>query len=65
MSDKQQYDSEFAHELLAHFYRWLTSTSKLYDPLLHRMVFKMMQKNFYFLLARLRKLGCQVVYVSF
>lgn len=65
MNDKENYDSEFAGELLMHLYRWLTSSSKLYDPLLHRMIHKMMSKNFYWLLSRFKTLGCQVIYGSF
>jgi hypothetical protein len=37
----------------------------MYDPLLHRLVHKLMKKNFFQLLLQLRQLGCEVVYGSF
>ena len=48
-------------------YRWLSSpkTSKLYDPLLHRLVHKLMKKNFFQLLLRFKQLGCNVIYANF
>lgn len=48
-------------------FRWLTSPadSKLYDPLLHRLIHKLMKKNFVMLLHSLKQLGCNVVYASF
>lgn len=40
---------QYADYLIQHVYRWISSPSKskLYDPLLHRLVHKLMQKNFY------------------
>jgi DNA polymerase epsilon subunit 1 len=47
-------------------YGWLSSSdSKLYDPMLHRMVHKIMRKVFLQLLVRLDKLGCKVVHADF
>ena len=47
-------------------YGWLTnSTSKLYDPLLHRMIHKMMKKNFLWLVAKFKALGCHIVHGDF
>lgn len=48
-------------------YRWLTSStqSKLYDPLLHRLVQKLMKKNFFKLLYELKQLGCTVIHGNF
>lgn len=51
--------------MLQHLYRWLSTTSKLYDPLLHRMVHRMMSKNFMILVNRINRLHCKVVYASF
>ena len=33
--------------------------------MLHRLVHKLMKKNFFQLLYRLKQLGCQVIYASF
>ena len=42
-------DDQYADKLISHVYRWLSSPSesKLYDPLLHRLVHKLMKKCFY------------------
>lgn len=42
-------EDEYADRLISHVYRWLSSasSSKLYDPLLHRLVHKLMKKFFY------------------
>ena len=44
-------EDEHADRLLSNVYRWLTSSkhSKLYDPLLHRLVHKLMSLNLRFL----------------
>ena len=62
-----QKDDIYADHLVSSVYRWLSSskTSKLYDPLLHRLVHKLMTKNFYLLLRRFKQLGCKVIYASF
>lgn len=60
-------DDEHADALVSNVYRWLSSpkSSKLYDPLLHRLVHKLMKKNFISLLRKLKTLGCKVIYGSF
>lgn len=56
----------YADTLLMQLYGWLSSSnSKLYDPMLHRMVHKMMKKLFLQLVSKLKKLGCQVVHGDF
>ena len=42
-------NDQYADNLISHLYRWLSSPadSKLYDPLLHRLVHKLMKKNFF------------------
>ena len=57
----------YADALVSHLFRWLSSPAeaKLYDPLLHRLVHKLMKKNFFMLLQSLKLLGCKVVYASF
>jgi len=57
----------YADSLISNMHRWLSSpkVSKLYDPLLHRLVHKLMTKNFYLLLSRFKQLGCTVIYASF
>lgn len=56
-----------AINLIENVYRWLSSpkTSKMYDPLLHQLVHKLMTKNFYLLLRRFKQLGCKIIYASF
>jgi len=57
----------YADALVSHLFRWLSSPAeaKLYDPLLHRLVHKLMKKNFFMLLQSLKLLGCKVIYASF
>ena len=59
-------DDMNAELLMSHVYRWITSpnASKLYDPLLHRLIHKLMLKNFYILLMKFKQLGCKVIYGS-
>jgi len=46
--------------------RWLTSPSaKLYDPLVHRLVHKLMKKSFLRLLQQFREYGCEIVHADF
>ena len=49
-------EDEFADDLMSNVYRWLSSgiASKMYDPLLHRLVHKLMKKNFFQLLQHLK-----------
>ena len=58
---------QYADELLSNVYRWLTSSksSKLYDPLLHRLIHKLMKKNFFQLILRFKQLGLKVIYANF
>jgi DNA polymerase epsilon subunit 1 len=67
LEDAVQQDDACAQNLISNVYRWLSSSkvSKLYDPLLHRLVHKLMTKNFYLLLRRFKQLGCKVIYASF
>ncbi|CAN1252331.1 DNA polymerase epsilon catalytic subunit A [Linum perenne] len=56
----------FADALLQHLYRWLCSPqSKLHDPALHHMLYRVMQKVFALLLAELRKLGATIIFANF
>jgi DNA polymerase epsilon subunit 1 len=59
-------ENDPADNLLAHFYRWMSSAhSKLYDPSLHRFLHNLMKKVFWQLIAEFRKLGATVVYGNF
>lgn len=60
-------NDQYADNLISHMFRWLTSPaeSKLYDPLLHRLVHKLMKKNFFLLVYKLKQLGCKIIYASF
>ncbi|KAJ4724769.1 DNA polymerase epsilon catalytic subunit [Melia azedarach] len=56
----------FADAILQHLYRWLCSPhSKLHDPVLHRILNKVMQKVFALLLAEFRKLGATIIFANF
>jgi len=47
-------------------YRWIkSSSSKLFDPALHRLIQGQMKKVFLQLLAELRRLGAQIVFANF
>ena len=49
-------EDEQADHLLSNVYRWLTSSknSNLYDPLLHRLIHKLMTLNMRYLLNRFK-----------
>ncbi|KAK1938956.1 DNA polymerase epsilon catalytic subunit A [Phytophthora citrophthora] len=58
--------NKFADHVLQQFYRWLCSPNSLsYDPALHAMVKRLMEKLFLQLLAEFRRLGSQIVYADF
>ena len=58
--------NEYADRLLMEFYRWLRTPSSLfYDPLLHRMVHRLMKKVFMQLIAQLKRFGATIIYASF
>lgn len=61
-----QQKNGFADMLLTHFYRWVRSpVSRMHDPALHRLVHGLMQKMFYQMAARFRRLKSFVVFSSF
>uniref|UniRef100_A0AAV1TLX8 DNA polymerase epsilon catalytic subunit n=1 Tax=Peronospora matthiolae TaxID=2874970 RepID=A0AAV1TLX8_9STRA len=58
--------NKFADHVLQQFYRWLCSPNSLsYDPALHAMVKRLMEKLYLQLLAEFRRLGSQIVYADF
>lgn len=58
--------NKFADHLLQQLYRWICSPNALcYDPGLHAIVKRLMEKLFLQLLAELRRLGSQIVYADF
>ncbi|KAL7994229.1 putative DNA-directed DNA polymerase, family B, ribonuclease H-like superfamily [Plasmopara halstedii] len=58
--------NKFADHLLQQFYRWLCSpTSLSFDPALHSMVKRLMEKLFLQLLAEFRRLGSHIIYADF
>lgn len=60
------YENEVADKLGSQVQRWLSSpTSKLYDPMLHSLVHKMMKKSFLQLVNKFKQLGCKVVFANF
>ena len=65
-NDARHFSSDLANDLMLHFYRWLTSTScKLYDPLLHRLVHRMLKTSFQRLIQELKELGLRTVHGDF
>ncbi|CAM9091188.1 unnamed protein product, partial [Phaeothamnion confervicola] len=66
LGDVVERGSVEADELLQHFYRWLCARQALlFDPALHRLVHRLMQKVFARLVAELQRLGACVVFASF
>lgn len=66
VSDVQNFNSDVAPVLIMNAYRWITNpNSKLYDPLMHRLVQKLMKKSFLKLLHHFKQLGCEVVHADF
>jgi DNA polymerase epsilon subunit 1 len=67
LEDALQHEDPCATSLISNVYRWLSSPkdSKMYDPLIHRLVNKLMRKTFFLLLRRFKQLGCKVIYGSF
>jgi len=60
------YDNAVADMLGSQVQRWLSSpSSKLYDPMLHSLVHKMMKKSFLQLVSSFKQLGCKVVFANF
>merc|ERR1712032_1549453 len=58
--------TQYADRLLMEFYRWLRTPSSLfYDPLLHRMVHRLMKKVFLQLIAQFKRFGAKIIYASF
>ncbi|RLN54924.1 hypothetical protein BBJ29_009366 [Phytophthora kernoviae] len=58
--------NKFADHVLQQFYRWLCSPGSLcFDPALHAMVKRLMEKLFLQLLAEFRRLGSHIVYADF
>ncbi len=67
VKDVFTHSDAYADILVSHLQRWITSPAeaKLYDPLLHRLIHKLMKKNFFQLLYRLKELGCKVIFANF
>lgn len=64
--DLQVIDGDVAAELIMNVYRWITDpASKLYDPLLHRLIHKLMKKSFLKLLQMFKQFGCEIVHADF
>ena len=63
IEDVKKYKNEFADKLVMHSYRWLTSrNSKMYDPLLHLTVHKLIKQLFNHLLTEIGNFGVKVIY---
>lgn len=59
------YQFDIAEYLIAHIYRWIsTPTSKFYDPVVHRMINKIMQKNFAIFIKALKEVNFNVLYAD-
>lgn len=55
-----------AQNLWSNFYRWIsTPHSKFYDPMIHKLVHKMITKVFYMMVAEVKKLGVSIIYADF
>ena len=66
LNDVKLYENTSSDMLLSHFYRWITSlNSKFYDPVLHRMINKLMQKYFSIFIRKIKEYGFQIIYADY
>ena len=66
LQDVRHHENVCADLLLVHFFRWVSSfNSKFFDPVLHRMIIKLMQKYFSILLRKIKDFGFQIVYADY
>lgn len=63
IDDVRKHENSYADQLAMNSYRWIASrTSKMYDPLLHLTVHKLICQLFNHLLAEISKIGVKVIY---
>nr|XP_053633938.1 DNA polymerase epsilon catalytic subunit A-like [Cherax quadricarinatus] len=66
LRDVSIYQNVFADFQIIHFYRWLRDSSSLmYDPALHRILYTHMHKLFLHLVAEFKRLGSIIVFANF
>ncbi|KAK7073292.1 hypothetical protein SK128_028068 [Halocaridina rubra] len=66
LRDVSVYRNIYADFQIIHFYRWLRdSSSLLYDPALHRILYTLMHKLFLHLMSEFKRLGSIIVYADF
>ena len=59
-------DIPCADILIVHFYRWISSfNSKFYDPVLYRLILKLMQKFFTIFVRKIKEFGFTIIYADF
>eukprot|EP00494_Astrolonche_serrata_P033474 UN33743 len=64
--DKNSANYQQADVIASHLYYWIKNPkSKFYDPLLHKLVHKMMVKVFFRLLQKLRTMSAEIIFASF
>lgn len=64
--DVKVHENFCADILLVHFYRWISSyNSKFYDPVLQRMINKLMHKYFSILIRKIRDFGFEIIYADY
>ena len=66
LSDVKQYENFCADLLQIHFYRWVASfNSKFFDPVLYRMINKLMQRYFSILIRKIKDFGFDIIYADY
>jgi DNA polymerase epsilon subunit 1 len=66
LNDVKTYKNYTADVLLINFYRWIASfNSKFFDPVLQRMINKLMQKYFSVLIRKIKEFGFNIIYADF
>jgi DNA polymerase epsilon subunit 1 len=66
LSDVRQYENVCSDILLSNFYRWIASfNSKFFDPVIHRMINKLMYKYFSILVRKIKDFGFQIIYADY
>ena len=66
LDDVRKHENFCADILLVHFYRWISSyNSKFYDPVLQRMINKLMHKYFSILIRKIKDFGFEIIYADY
>jgi DNA polymerase epsilon subunit 1 len=66
LNDVRHSESVPADILLGNFYRWISSfNSKFFDPVIHRMINKLMYKYFSILVRKIKEFGFEIIFADY